>query len=96
MHWTNVGLLTYTQDMPKICVTIRNARELAVASSIELKWCYGLEDAITRLSEKVLEASIVRMDIKKSGHDFHITYQVDDAEDDSSALDLIEEMKEWR
>jgi hypothetical protein len=82
--------------MPKICVTIMNARELAVAPPIELKWCHGLEDAITRLSEKVLEKSIVRMNIKKSGRDFHIMYQLDDAEDDSSALDLVEEMKEWR
>jgi hypothetical protein len=82
--------------MPKICVTIMNARELAVALPIELKWCYGLEDAITRLSEKVLEESIVRMDIKKSGHDFYIKYHLGDTEDDSLALDLVEEMKEWR
>jgi hypothetical protein len=82
--------------MSKIYVTIINARELAVAPPIELKWCYGLEDAITRLSEKVLEASIVGMNIKKSGQDFHITYRSSDAEDDSSALGLVEEMKEWR
>jgi hypothetical protein len=82
--------------MPKICVTIMNAQELAVASSIELKWCYGLEDAITRLSEKVLEESIARMNIKKSGRDFDIMYQLDDAEDDSSALAMVEEMREWR
>jgi hypothetical protein len=96
MRWTNVDLLTHTQDMPKICVTIMNARELAIVSSIQLKWCYRLEDAITPPSEKVLEESIVRMNIKKSGRDFHIMYQLDDAEDDSSALDMVEEMREWR
>jgi hypothetical protein len=96
MRWRIIDLLTHTQDMPKICETIMNARELAVAPSIELKWCYGLEDVITRLSEKVLEKSIVRMNIQKFGHDFHITYQLDDAADNSSALALVEEMREWR
>jgi hypothetical protein len=77
-------------------VTIKNARNLAVAPSIELRRCSGLEDTITRLSEKVLEKSVAEMIIKKAGHDFHISYQLDDAEDDLSARAMVEEMREWR
>ena len=36
------------------------------------------------------------MDIKKSGRDFHILYQVDDAAEDSVILALVEEMRQWR
>jgi hypothetical protein len=77
-------------------VTIKNAQNLATAPSIELRWCSGLEDTITRLSEKVLEKSVAEMIIKKAGLDFHISYQLDDAEDDLSARALVEEMREWR
>ncbi|THW71638.1 hypothetical protein D6D19_07212 [Aureobasidium pullulans] len=83
------------QSMPKILVTITSEGQ-ETASPIELKWSYGLEDAITRLSTKVLEKDIVGMDIKKSGRDFHILYQVDDAAEDSVILALVEEMREWR
>ncbi|KAH0286553.1 hypothetical protein M436DRAFT_65509 [Aureobasidium namibiae CBS 147.97] len=83
------------QNLPKICVTVKRSPELAVAPPIELRWCHGLEDAITRLSEKVLEESVVAMNIQKSGVDFHITYQLGNAEDDSSALALVEELREW-
>ena len=82
--------------MPKVCVTVKNGQGVQVAPSIELKWPSGLEDAITQLSQKVLDEAIVGMDINKSGGNFRITYQVDDAEDYSSALALVEEMKEWR
>lgn len=81
--------------MPKILVTITSEGQ-ETASPIELKWSYGLEDAITRLSTKVLEKDIVGMDIKKSGRDFHILYQVDDAAGDSVTLALVEEMRQWR
>ncbi|THY94252.1 hypothetical protein D6C93_05398 [Aureobasidium pullulans] len=83
------------QSMPKILVTITSEGQ-ETASPIELKWSYGLEDAITRLSTKVLEKDIVGMDIKKSGRDFHILYQGDDAAEDSVILALVEEMREWR
>ncbi|CAD0043236.1 unnamed protein product [Aureobasidium pullulans] len=83
------------QSMPKILVTITSEGQ-ETASPIELKWSYGLEDAITRLSTKVLEKDIVGMDIKKSGRDFHILYQVDDAAEDSVILALVEEMRQWR
>ncbi|THY15488.1 hypothetical protein D6D01_07893 [Aureobasidium pullulans] len=83
------------QSMPKILVTITSKGQ-EIASPIELKWSYGLEDAITRLSTKVLEKDIVGMDIKKSGRDFNILYQVDDAAEDSVILALVEEMREWR
>lgn len=81
--------------MPKILVTITSKGQETV-SPIELKWSYGLEDAITRLSTKVLEKEIVGMEIKKSGRDFHILYQVDDAAKDSVTLALVKEMREWR
>ncbi|KEQ81704.1 hypothetical protein M438DRAFT_367596 [Aureobasidium pullulans EXF-150] len=84
------------QSMPKILVTINTLQGKEIASSIELKWSYGLEDAITRLSTKVLEKEIVGTEIKKSGRDFHILYQVDDAAEDSVILALVEEMREWR
>lgn len=77
-------------------MTVKTSPELAVAPPIELRWCHGLEDAITRLSEKVLEESVVAMNIQKSGNGFHVTYQLGDAEDDSSALALVEELREWR
>ncbi|THY70447.1 hypothetical protein D6C86_08479 [Aureobasidium pullulans] len=83
------------QSMPKILVTINTLQGKEIASSIELKWSYGLEDAITRLSTKVLEKEIVGTEIKKSGRDFHILYQVDDAAEDSVILALVEEMREW-
>ncbi|THY09725.1 hypothetical protein D6D02_06703 [Aureobasidium pullulans] len=89
------ALLIWRQSMPKILVTITSEGQ-ETASPIELKWSYGLEDAITRLSTKVLEKDIVGMDIKKSGRDFHILYQVDDAAEDSVILALVEEMREWR
>jgi len=88
-------LLTPTQNLPKICVTVKRSPDMAVDPPIELRWCHGLEDAITRLSEKVLEESIVAMNIQKSGVDFHITYQLGDEEDDSSALALVKELREW-
>jgi len=69
---------------------------MAVAPPIELRWCHGLDDTITRLSEKVLEESVVAMNIRKSGLDFHVTYQLGDTADDSSALVLVEELREWR
>ncbi|KAH0279958.1 hypothetical protein KCU91_g1367, partial [Aureobasidium melanogenum] len=81
------------REMPKIYVMIKNTQGLEVAPVIEGKWCYGMEDAITRLSGKVLDESVVGMDIKKSGRNFHITYQVDDAGPVSA---LVEEIKEWR
>ncbi|THZ67108.1 hypothetical protein D6C85_07904 [Aureobasidium pullulans] len=84
------------QSMPKILVTINTLQGKEIASSIELKWSYGLEDAITRLSTKVLEKEIVGTEIKKSGRDFHILYQVDDAVEGSVILALVEEMREWR
>lgn len=77
--------------MPKIYVTVKNAPGEEVAPVIEVRSC-GVEDAITRLSQKVLDESVVGLDIKKSGRDFHVTYQVDDAE---PALALVEEIKEW-
>ncbi|TIA09596.1 hypothetical protein D6C81_08654 [Aureobasidium pullulans] len=83
------------QSMPKILVTITSKGQETV-SPIELKWSYGLEDAITRLSTKLLEKEIVGMEIKKSGRDFHILYQVDDAAEDSVTLALVKEMREWR
>ncbi|OBW66080.1 MAG: Uncharacterized protein AUREO_038500 [Aureobasidium pullulans] len=83
------------QSMPKILVTITSEGQ-EIASPIELKWSYGLEDAIIRLSTKVLEKAIVGMEIKKSGRDFHILYQTDDAAGDSVTLALVEEMRQWR
>lgn len=87
--------LSQTQNLPKMYTTIKSSREQEVAPPIELKWCNGLEDAITRLSEKVLDESVVAMTIQKSGLDCHITYRVGEAEDDSSALALVKEMEEW-
>ncbi|KAH0345813.1 hypothetical protein KCU83_g7682, partial [Aureobasidium melanogenum] len=81
------------REMPKIYVMIKNTQGLEVAPVIEGKWCYGMEDAITRLSGKVLDESVVGMDIKKSGRNFHVTYQVDDA---GPVPALVEEIKEWR
>ncbi|THW92566.1 hypothetical protein D6D15_03042 [Aureobasidium pullulans] len=83
------------QSMPKILVTIMSEGQ-EIASPIQLKWSYGLEDAIIRLSTKVLEKAIVGMEIKKSGRDFHILYQTDDAAGDSVTLALVEEMRQWR
>jgi len=77
-------------------VTVKRSPELALAPPIELRWCHGLEDAITRLSEKVLEKAVVAINIQKSGLDFHITYQLSDTADDSSALALVEELRDWR
>lgn len=87
--------LTQTQGLPKICVTIKSFRGLAVAPPIELQRCNGLKDTIARLSEVILGNQVVEMNIKKSGRDFHITYQFGHAEDDSPALALVEELKEW-
>ncbi|KAG9570675.1 hypothetical protein KCU71_g3986, partial [Aureobasidium melanogenum] len=81
------------REMPKIYVMVKNTQGLEVAPVIEGKWCYGMEDAITRLSAKVLDELVVGMDIKKSGCNFHVTYQVDDAGPVSA---LVEEIKEWR
>lgn len=82
--------------MPKILVTITTLQGKIIASSVELKWSYGLEDAITRLSTKVLGKDVVGMEIKKSGRDFHILYQIDDAAGDPVTLALVEEMRQWR
>jgi hypothetical protein len=78
--------------MPKIYVMVKNTDGVEVAPVMEVKSC-GVEDAITRLSEKVLEDSVEGMDIKKAGRDFHVMYQVDDGE---SASALVEEIKRWR
>ena len=77
-------------------MTVKKSPEMAVAPPIELKRCHGLDDTITRLSEKVLEESVVAMNIQKSGLDFHITYQLSGTADDSSAQVLVEELREWR
>ncbi|KAG9599748.1 hypothetical protein KCU78_g3217, partial [Aureobasidium melanogenum] len=79
------------QEVPKIYVTVKNTQGEEVAPVIEVRSC-GVKDAITRLSQKVLDESVVELDIKKSGRDFHVTYQVDDAE---PTLALVEEIKEW-
>lgn len=86
--------LTQRQSMPKIYATVKSSQELGVAPSVELKWCNVLEEAITRLSEKVLEESVVAMNVQKSGLDFRITYQLTDAEDASSALALVQDLKD--
>lgn len=78
--------------MPKIYVTVKDTHGEEVAPVMEVKSC-GVEDAITRLSAKVLQDSVEGMDIKKAGRDFHVTYQVDDGE---SASALMEDIKDWR
>ncbi|KAG9664541.1 hypothetical protein KCU64_g600, partial [Aureobasidium melanogenum] len=80
------------REMPKIYVMIKNTQGQEVAPVMEVK-SWGVEDAITRLSQKVLDESVVGMDIKKSGRNFHVTYQVDDAGPVSA---LVEGIKEWR
>ncbi|KAI4781374.1 hypothetical protein E4T52_03723 [Aureobasidium sp. EXF-3400] len=79
-------------EIPKIYVMFKNTHGEEVAPVMEAESC-GVEDAITRLSEKVLEDSVEGMDIKKAGRDFHVTYQVDDGE---SASALVEDIKGWR
>ncbi|KAI5207940.1 hypothetical protein E4T38_03001 [Aureobasidium subglaciale] len=77
----------------QIYVTISGSQRLA--PPIELRWRYGLEDTVMRLSAKVLEKDILGMSVKKSGRDLHFTYQIDDDEGGSNYFSLMEEMGAW-
>lgn len=71
---------------------VKNEEGEEVGPLIEVKGSCGVEDAITGLSQKVLDEKVVGLDVRKNGRDVHVTYHVDGTE---SALALVEVVKEW-
>lgn len=78
--------------MPKICVVVKNTSGVEYAPEAQLEWGKGVDDAIIRLSEKMLDETVLGMSMEKFGGSLYVAYQVDD---EKAALALIVEMEEW-
>lgn len=79
--------------MPKILVTILSTSGVEMTPTIDFSWHFGMEDAVTRLSEKILSSAVAEMKFAKIGRDTHVTYRMSETCNDQSAQALIVELR---